>query len=64
MDKSDKEKKPSDTTVKIDKNKFGSTGEIKYYFDGMHQRFSENEEPIGHIKKNDENEDVSEDLPF
>lgn len=64
LDKSDKEKKPSDTTVKIDKNKFGSTGEIKYYFDGMHQRFSENEEPIGHIKKNDENEDVSEDLPF
>ena len=63
LDKSNKDILPSDTTVKVDKNKFGSTGEIKYYFEGKYQRFTENEEPIGHIKKN-ENEDTLEDLPF
>ena len=63
LDKSNKDILPSDTTVKVDKNKFGSTGEIKYYFEGKYQRFTENEEPIGHIKKND-NEDTLEDLPF
>lgn len=63
LDKSNKDIFPSDTTVKVDKNKFGSTGEIKYYFEGKYQRFTENEEPIGHIKKND-NEDTLEDLPF
>lgn len=64
LDKSNKDILPSDTTVKVDKNKFGSTGEIKYYFEGKYQRFTENEEPIGHIKKNGENEDTLEDLPF
>lgn len=63
LDKSNKDIFPSDTTVKVDKNKFGSTGEIKYYFEGKYQRFTESEEPIGHIKKND-NEDTLEDLPF
>lgn len=63
LDKSDKEILPSDTKIIVDKNKFGSTGEIKYYFEGKYQRFTENEEPIGHIKKND-NEDTLEDLPF
>ena len=64
LDKSDKDVLPSDTTVIVDKNKFGSTGEIKFYFEGKYQRFTEDEEPIGHIKKNDENEDTLEDLPF
>lgn len=63
LDKSDKEILPSDTKIIVDKNKFGSTGEIKFYFEGKYQRFTENEEPIGHIK-NDENEDTLEDLPF
>lgn len=64
LDKSNKDILPSDTTVKVDKNKFGSTGEIKFYFEGKYQRFTENEEPMGHIKKSDENEDTLEDLPF
>lgn len=64
LDKSDKEILPSDTKIIVDKNKFGSTGEIKFFFEGKYQRFTENEEPIGHIKKNDENEDALEDLPF
>lgn len=63
LDKSDKEILPSDTKIIVDKNKFGSTGEIKFYFEGKYQRFTENEEPIGHIK-NDENGDTLEDLPF
>lgn len=64
LDKSDKEILPSDTKIIVDKNKFGSTGEIKFYFDGKYQRFTENEEPMGHIKKSDKNEDTLEDLPF
>lgn len=64
LDKSDKEILPSDTKIIVDKNKFGSTGEIKYYFEGKYQRFTENEEPLGHIKKSDKNEDTLEDLPF
>lgn len=64
LDKSDKEILPSDTKIIVDKNKFGSTGEIKFYFEGKYQRFTEDEEPIGHIKKSDENEDALEDLPF
>lgn len=64
LDKSDKEILPSDTKIIVDKNKFGSTGEIKFYFEGKYQRFTENEEPIGHIKKNDKNEEALEDLPF
>lgn len=64
LDKSDKEILPSDTKIIVDKNKFGSTGEIKFYFEGKYQRFTENEEPMGHIKKSDKNEDTLEDLPF
>lgn len=64
LDKSDKEILPSDTKIIVDKNKFGSTGEIKFYFEGKYQRFTENEEPMGHIKKSDKNEDILEDLPF
>lgn len=59
--KSDSNILPSDTTLKIDKNKFGETGEIKYFFDGKHQRFSENDDPVAHVKKE---EDDTDDLPF
>ncbi len=65
LDKSNKDILPSDTTVKVDKNKFGDSGEIKYYFDGMHQRFSENEtEPAAHMKASSEDDYDDGDLPF
>lgn len=51
---------PSDTTVKLDKNKFGDTGEIKFDFDGAKQRFTE--KGAAHMKTAiDRDED---DLPF
>lgn len=65
LDKSNKDILPSDTTLKLDKNKFGDSGEIKYYFDGAHQRFSENEaEPTAHMKANSEEGYDDGDLPF
>ena len=65
LDKSNKDILPSDTTLKLDKNKFGDSGEIKYYFDGAHQRFSENEaEPTAHMKANSEEDYDYGDLPF
>ena len=65
LDKSNKDILPSDTTLKLDKNKFGDSGEIKYYFDGAHQRFSENEaEPTAHMKANSEEDYDDGDLPF
>ena len=40
QDKSSGEYQPEDTTVICDKNKFGSTGELKFIFEGKYQRFS------------------------
>ena len=78
LDKSDERLKPEDTELKIDKNKFGESGLLEYYFDGGHQRFLEvgfmSEKKHGHEKteqiarmKNgvsDEQEGINEDLPF
>lgn len=64
-DKSNKDILPTDATVKLDKNKFGDTGEITYYFDGAKQRFSElDSKPIAHIKKEGGNYGTYDDLPF
>ena len=41
-DKSDGKNEPGDTTVILDKNKFGNTKEIKFDFNGRRQRFTEN----------------------
>lgn len=41
VDKSDSKLTPKDTTVTLDKNKFGNTRELKFDFDGQYQRFTE-----------------------
>ncbi len=63
-DKSNKDFLPSDTTLKLDKNKFGDTGEISYFFDGAKQRFTETDsKPTAHLKKG-ESYGTDDDLPF
>ena len=67
IDKSNKEILPSDTTLKLDKNKFGDTGEIDYFFDGKHQRFSElceSGEPVARMKEETDEQTFDENLPF
>lgn len=68
IDKSNKEILPSDTTLKLDKNKFGDTGEIDYFFDGKHQRFSEigaGGKAVARMKKEESDEQgFDDDLPF
>lgn len=68
IDKSNKEILPSDTTLKLDKNKFGDTGEIDYFFDGKHQRFSEigaGGKTVARMKKEESDEQgFDDDLPF
>ena len=78
LDKSDERLKPEDTELKIDKNKFGESGVLEFYFDGAHQRFSEvgflSEKKSGHDKQEqiarmkgeirNGQEGLDEDLPF
>jgi len=75
LDKSDERYKPEDTELNIDKNKFGQTATLEYYFDGAYQKFTEigfmsekkqgheHDEQIARMKKN-ERDDDGEDLPF
>lgn len=66
-DKSNEDIKPSETTVILDKNKFGDTGELEYNFDGAKQRFTEvNSEPVAHMAQSDKEDELDEngDLPF
>lgn len=60
-DKSDEKNRPEDTTVILDKNKFGNTGELKFDFNGRRQRFTEEgaEEVARPAKVT-----VEDDLPF
>ena len=58
-DKASEDADPALTTVKLDKNKFGSTRELRFHFDGRRQRFTEREE-IAKPKNNK----VTGDLPF
>lgn len=51
---------PGATTMTVDKNKFGSTGEIEMHFDGKHQRF---EEKSGDVARPNSSDDDG-DLPF
>ena len=76
--KADETLKPEETELKIDKNKFGESGLLQYYFRGNRQQFLEvgyaNEKKTGHeeeeriarMKKEtaQERENVDEDLPF
>lgn len=70
LDKSSDDVKPGEASLILDKNKFGSTGEIEYDFDGRHQRFTElKEEEVAHMSKPKEKEeqskyDENDDLPF
>lgn len=67
IDKSNKDILPSDTTLKLDKNKFGNTDELDYFFDGAKQRFTEvDSEPVAHMVKSDKEDEFDEngDLPF
>lgn len=57
-DKKSEEADPTLTTVKLDKNKFGSTRELSFHFDGKRQRFSEKDEIAKPAKQ------VTSDLPF
>ena len=67
-DKSGSEADPKDTTVTLDKNKFGSTREFKYEFDGRKQRFTELPDSKDEIKRPVKHENtadgIDEDLPF
>lgn len=67
-DKSSSEADPKDTTVTLDKNKFGSTKEFSYEFDGRKQRFTELSDSISIVKRPVRHEttadDLDEDLPF
>lgn len=66
LDKKNQELDPAETNLILDKNKFGSTKEIPYRFDGSHQRFTEEStDTIAHIKKpDDKEEELYDDLPF
>lgn len=62
-DKSNSAIKPEPTTVTLDKNKFGSTGELDMDFNGRRQRFTEATDVITRpVALEEENEDF--DLPF
>jgi len=63
-DKSDKEITPEETTVTLDKNKFGSTKEFKYRFDGSYQLFTECNAVSRMKKQEDDSSAVLDDLPF
>lgn len=52
--------KPEATTLTLDKNKFGRTGEIEMHFDGMHQRFT----IADHVIARPHTEEQDGDLPF
>ena len=52
--------KPEATTLTLDKNKFGRTGEIEMHFDGMHQRFTIADDVIARPHT----EEQDGDLPF
>lgn len=64
-DKNNMEISPEETTVILDKNKFGRTCELKYKFDGSHQRFTEitDDNSIAHMKPAQEIS-AGDDLPF
>lgn len=53
---------PKATAVTLDKNKFGSTGELDMDFNGSRQRFTEAEDVITRPQQRREEED--DDLPF
>ena len=52
--------KPEATTLTLDKNKFGRTGEIEMNFDGVHQRFTIADDVIARPHT----EEQDGDLPF
>lgn len=52
--------KPEATTLTLDKNKFGRTGEIEMHFDGVHQRFTIADDVIARPHT----EEQDGDLPF
>ncbi len=66
-DKSNKDLKPEDTTVILDKNKFGGTKELPYDFNGKYQRFTEviqKSAGIAHMKSEGGRISADDDLPF
>lgn len=63
-DKSNDEIKPSQTTVTLDKNKFGDTREFKYDFNGNIQRFFEVNNDVVRPKHETSGGKDSDDLPF
>ena len=60
-DKSSEDADPTLTTLKLDKNKFGSTKELRFRFDGRRQRFTE--ECAGEIAR-PAKVTAADDLPF
>lgn len=64
-DKSGSEADPKDTTVTLDKNKFGSTKEFRYDFNGQKQRFTELSDSTEEISRPAKTKFTPEDdLPF
>lgn len=66
QDKESGKTRPSETKLKLDKNKFGNTGIIYYNFNGMFQRFSEvsDENETGRIARPISTITAADDLPF
>lgn len=65
-DKTNDDIKPSQTTVTLDKNKFGNTQEFSYEFDGVFQHFSEVEKKkeAEFVRPSKSKEEIDDDLPF
>lgn len=66
-DKNSKENLPSDTSLILDKNKFGDNGVIKFDFNGSRQRFTEigkDDEKITRPVNTMTDDEVIEDLEF
>ena len=66
QDKESGKTRPSETKLKLDKNKFGNTGIIYYNFNGMFQRFSEvsDENETERIARPISTITAADDLPF
>lgn len=74
LNKTDERYKPEETELKVDKNKFGESGVLEFYFEGKYQRFYEigflsekksrkATQSTAHMKQNSESIG-GKDLPF
>lgn len=64
IDKTDEKITPSETKIKLDKNKFGNTGVVDFKFNGMFQRFNEVADENEKIARPISRININDDLPF